>query len=181
VFIPITIGGGIRSLQDMEKALESGADKVAFNTGAVRNPKLIQEAAYRFGSQAIVASIEGKRHGSQWLAYMDNGREPTAKTVSEWAQELESLGAGELLITSVDKEGTKKGFDVELIKIVNQAVSIPVIACGGLGNADDIYRLLQEVKPSALAAASVLHYNTMNVAAIKTAVAATGEKVREAA
>lgn len=181
VFIPITIGGGIRSLQDMEKALESGADKVALNTGAVRNPKLIQEAAYRFGSQAIVASIEAKRQGSQWLAYMDNGREPTKKSVLEWAQEMESLGAGELLITSVDQEGTKKGFDIELIKIINQTLSIPVIASGGLGNANDICRLLQEVRPSAVAAASVLHYNNMDIAAIKAAVVATGVKVREAA
>lgn len=181
VFIPITIGGGIRTLADIEQALQSGADKVALNTGAVRNPELIREAALRFGSQAIVASIEAKRRDDQWEAYIDTGRNAAGKNAIEWAQELEHLGAGELLITSIDQEGTKKGFAVNLIKQINHALTIPVIACGGLGTTEHVKQLLAQVKPSALACASVLHYNSLSLHAIKDAMVEAGSQVREAA
>jgi cyclase len=181
VFIPITIGGGIRTLNDIEKALQSGADKVAINTGAVNSPELIREAALRFGSQAVVASIEAKKRNQGWEAYIDNGRDGTGKDVVSWAHELESLGAGELLITSVDHEGTKKGFDLDLTQAVNDALSIPVIVCGGLGRAQHITRLIEGTQPSGIACASVLHYDLVSIPELKNTMSAAGAKVREAA
>ena len=181
VFIPITIGGGIRSLADIDQALKSGADKVAINTGAVNNPVIIREASLRYGSQAVVASIEAKRNGDTWSAYVDNGREPTGKSVLEWAQELEQLGAGELIVTSVDQEGTKKGFDIDLVEQVNNALTIPVIACGGLGNLNHLKDLLNRVTPSAVACASVLHYKLHDVAAIKEVTRKKTNAIEEAA
>ena len=155
VFIPVTVGGGIRTMEDISTALRSGADKVAINTAAVRNPDFIRQAADKFGSQAIVGSIESK--GRE--AYIDNGREPTGLSVIEWAQKLQDLGAGEILLTSVDREGTKKGFDVDLIREVNK-LSVPVVACGGLGKPEHINVLPKNVS---VACASVLHYNLYTV------------------
>ncbi|GAB1266423.1 imidazole glycerol phosphate synthase subunit HisF [Aurantivibrio infirmus] len=185
VFIPITIGGGIRSLSDIEQALIAGADKVAINTGAVNSPQLINEAVLRFGSQCIVASIEAKsqslNQGSEkfWQAYIDNGRESTGKNLIEWVKELSDRGVGEILITSVDQEGTKRGFDVELIKLVNDAVNVPVIACGGLGEKKHIQQLLNNTAPSAIACASVLHYKKQSIEEIKTTIREQGFSVRE--
>lgn len=181
VFIPITIGGGIRSLADIERALLSGADKVALNTAAVNSPELIREASLRFGSQAIVASIEAKKRQDSWEAYIDNGRENTGKDVIEWSMRLQDLGAGELLITSVDQEGTKKGFDCALIETINKVLTIPVIACGGLGRAEHVNELLRRCKPSAIACASVLHYELMPVGGLKNCMAAAGADVRDVA
>jgi len=180
-FIPITIGGGIRTLADIEKALQSGADKVAINTGAVNSPEIIRQAALRFGSQAVVASIEAKRHGEYWEAYIDNGRDRTGKDAIQWARELEALGAGEVLVTSVDCEGTKKGFDCELTQAINNALSIPVIACGGLGNTQQLRQLINTVRVSGLACASVLHYDILSVHELKTAASQAGCCVRKAA
>lgn len=181
VFIPITIGGGIRTLADIEKALVAGADKVAINTGAVKSPQLIDEAALRFGSQCIVASIEAKSQVSAntWQAYVDNGRENTDKDLVQWTKELEDRGVGEILITSIDQEGTKKGFDIDLIKAVNDAVKVPVIACGGMGEKKHIQQLITETTPSAIACASVLHYKKMSVREIKSGISEQGLSVRE--
>lgn len=179
IFIPITMGGGIRTLDDINQCLQSGADKVAINTAAVRNPAIIQQASLRFGNQCIVASIEAKRVGNSWEAYIDNGREPTQLNVLEWAKKLETLGAGELLITSIDKEGTKKGFDNQLIAAVNEIVSIPVIACGGLGKLTDFAALFSAAQPSAIACASVLHYDLCSITELKAAITHEGFVVRQ--
>ena len=178
IFIPITMGGGIRTLDDIHQCLQSGADKVAINTAAVHNPEIIQKASQRFGNQCVVASIEAKRVGSSWEAYIDNGREPTQLNAIDWAKKLESLGAGELLITSIDQEGTKRGFDNQLIAAVNQAVSIPVIACGGMGKVGDIASLLNATVPSAIACASIFHYDLVSIANVKAAIADAGYPVR---
>lgn len=178
IFIPITMGGGIRTLDDIHQCLQSGADKVAINTAAVHNPEIIQKASQRFGNQCVVASIEAKRVGSSWEAYIDNGREPTQLDAIDWAKKLESLGAGELLITSIDQEGTKRGFDNQLIAAVNQAVSIPVIASGGMGKVDDIASLLNTTVPSAIACASIFHYDLISIGNVKAAIAEAGYPVR---
>ena len=167
VFIPVTIGGGIRTLDDIEKALNSGADKVAINTAAIRNPSFIRSASFKYGSQCIVGSIEAKQQRDGWEAYVDNGREKTGINVLEWARELEKLGAGEILLTSVDQEGTQRGFEINLAKEVNQAVSIPVIISGGMGRLKHISELANQTLPSALAFAASLHYNKISIMEIK--------------
>lgn len=167
VFIPITIGGGIRAVGDIEKALKSGADKIALNTQAIKTPEIIREASRIYGSQCIVGSIEAKRKGSSWEAYIDNGREETGVDAIEWAQKLEELGAGELVVTSIDQEGTKKGFDIELVKKISSLVSIPVIASGGAGNVQHITSLCKQTDVSAVAIAALIHYNLAPISAIK--------------
>lgn len=170
VFIPITIGGGLRTLDDVEAALDSGADKVAINTAAVARPELLTEVAQRYGSQCVVASIQSKRAGKSWEVYVDAGREKTGIDVIEWARRTEALGAGELLLTSVDKDGTRSGFDVDLIEAVNAAVNIPVIAGGGFGKSEHIAGLVKRSMPSGLFFASMLHYKKMAVRDLKDAV-----------
>jgi len=163
VFIPLTVGGGLRTLQDIENVLRSGADKVSINSMAVNNPDIIRQAARRFGSSTIVVSIEVIRQADgRYLAYTDNGREYTGIEVYEWAKRVEALGAGEILLTSVDREGTGKGFDIELIKLISPSVSIPVIACGGCGCPGDVKEAVVEAKADAVAIASVLHYGYLN-------------------
>ena len=159
VFVPITVGGGIRNISDIQMALNSGADKTAINTAAVKNPNFIKEASKVFGSQCIVSSIDAKKNSNNfWEVYTDNGREPTGINVVDWAKEVESLGAGEIMLTSIDKEGTKKGFDNELNKIVSEIVTIPIISSGGAGNSTHILELLKESKIDAVALASLIHY-----------------------
>lgn len=168
VFVPITIGGGIRSLEDIKSALNAGADKIAINTQAVKEPSLIRAASRIYGSQCIVGSIEAKRKGSNiWEVYVDNGREETGINAVEWAVELEKLGAGELMITSIDQEGTQKGFDSELVAQINKKVSIPVIASGGAGSSKDIIELVKATKISAVAVASILHYGKAQIVELK--------------
>lgn len=167
VFIPITIGGGIRSIADITAALQSGADKISINTQAIKQPSLISEASEIYGSQCIVGSIEAKKRGTWWEAYMDNGREETGISVVEWAKELERLGAGEILLTSVDIEGTKKGFDLELTEAVYNAVNIPVIISGGAGKLAHVKELYNHIHPDAIAFASVFHYNLFSVSEMK--------------
>lgn len=174
VFVPITIGGGLRSLADIEQALHAGADKIAVNTAAIRNPNFITEAARTYGSQCIVASIEAKRGPAGWEAYVDNGREKTGIDVLDWARQLEDLGCGEILITSVDQEGTKKGFDVELIAAANTTVGVPIIASGGLGALAHIDALVDKTEPSAIATASLLHYGIHSAAEIRGHMAGQG-------
>jgi cyclase len=168
IFIPITIGGGIRSIHDIEKALKAGADKVALNTQAVKTPQLIKEASRIYGSQCIIGSIEAKRRGNHWEAFTDNGREETGIEVIGWAKKLQELGAGEILLTSVDQEGTKKGFDIDLIKNVSEGVEIPVIASGGAGSIEDVEKLISNTPHiSGVAIAAIIHYNLCSVEGIK--------------
>lgn len=168
VFIPITVGGGIRSLEDVDKLLHCGADKIAINTAAIKNPQLIREVADKYGSQCMVLSIQAKKHSEgNWEAYYDNGREHTGLDVVEWAKKGFELGAGEILLTSVDLDGTKKGFDTELVRAVSDAVPIPVIACGGMGKPEDFVDVVENGHADAVAAASVLHYGEYTVAGIK--------------
>ena len=170
IFIPITVGGGIRTIDDIKNALKSGADKVAINTKAVQDPDFITQSSKIFGSQCIVSSIEAKLiKDGKWEVYTDNGREPTGKDVVEWAKYVEELGAGEIMLTSIDREGTKKGFDINLYQSVVRSVSIPVIASGGMGNSIDAERLLKDVNIDASAIASVLHYKIESIKEIKNA------------
>lgn len=163
VFVPIAVGGGIRSVDDVSKALGAGADKVVINTAAVQNIDLIEQVAHKYGSQCLVGSIEAKRLDTGWEAYTDNGREPTNLNVVEWARTLQSAGCGEILLTSVDKEGTGRGFDIDLVQQVNEAVTRPVIVSGGYGKPQHLQELLTATQPSAVAFAAVLHYERNSV------------------
>lgn len=168
IFIPLTVGGGIRSLEDIRRILRAGADKVAINTYAVKNPEFITKAAQAFGSQCIIGSIEAKRVGeNKWEAYTDNGRVVTGLDVVEWAKKLAALGAGELLITSIDQEGTAKGYEVDLIKQIAPHVSIPVIACGGAGKPEDIIDVIENGYADAVSAAHIFHYNKYSIQVVK--------------
>jgi len=166
IFVPLTVGGGIRSLKDIREALNSGADKVAINTQAIKTPSFIKEAAEKIGSQAVVVSIEAKKqNNNKWEAFYNNGRERSGKDVIIWAQEAQSLGAGELLITSIDHEGLKKGMDIKLLDILQKEINIPIIFSGGIGS----YQSIMEVIPNAdaIAIAGSLHYNELNISEIK--------------
>lgn len=168
VFIPLTVGGGVRSVEDVKVLLRAGADKVAINTAATKCPELIKDVSRRFGSQCMVLSIEAKKiENCRWEAYTDCGREKTGLDIIEWAKKGAKLGAGEILITSIDMEGTGKGFDYELINRVSEAVSIPVIASGGMGHIDDLVKVVKESKADAVAMAHVLHYGKMNLKEIR--------------
>lgn len=168
VFVPITVGGGIRKIEDIQTALNAGADKVAINTKAVQTPSFIKEASEVFGSQCIVSSIDAKKNSKgNWEVYIDNGREPTGKDVIEWVKEVESLGAGEIMLTSIDKEGTKKGFDIELNKEVSMVVNIPIISSGGAGNNLHIAEVIEKTNIDAVAIASLFHYNIEQINSLK--------------
>jgi len=179
VFIPITVGGGIRKIEDIKVALNAGADKVAINTEAINNPSFIQEASKMFGSQCIVSSIVAKKISeNKWEAYIDNGREPTGKDIIDWAIEVERLGAGEIMLTSIDKEGTKKGFDLELNQLVSKTVSIPIISSGGMKDSNHAKELILNSNIDAIATASTLHYNLESVYDIKEKLIHNNIKVR---
>ena len=180
VFIPITVGGGIRSLSDVEQMLRSGADKVAINTAAVNRPELITEVARRFGSQCMVLSIEAKRmsSGFGWEAFTDNGREHTGLDVIEWVKKAIDLGAGEVMLTSVDREGTRKGFDVELMRAVSRAASVPVIASGGMGTIEHLVEVVKVGEADAVAMADVLHHNRIPLPDIRRGAVAAGVMTR---
>ena len=159
IFIPLTVGGGIRTLDDIRSVLRAGADKVAINTGAISRHEFIRESAQQFGSSTVVVSIEAiRRPDGTYEAYTDNGRERTGIDAFEWAQRAVELGAGELMITAIDREGTRKGFDLELTRRIATAVPIPVIACGGAGSAEDVAAVVASGKADAVAIASLLHY-----------------------
>jgi imidazole glycerol-phosphate synthase subunit HisF len=180
VFIPLTVGGGIRSVDDVRDILRAGADKVAINTAAVRRPELITEVARRFGSQCMVLGIEAKKRagGNGWEAFTDNGREHTGLDVVEWAKRATSLGAGEILLTSVDQEGTRKGFDVELVKAVEEATRVPVIASGGMGTPEHLVDVCKRGGADAVAMADVLHYKRLRLPEIREHARAAGLNVR---
>lgn len=159
IFIPLTVGGGLRTIEDIRNVLRAGADKVSLNTAAINNPYIITEASRKFGSSTILVSIEAiKEPDGRYLAYTDNGREYTGTEVLAWAKRAEELGAGEIMLTSIDREGTGMGYDIELTEMVAGAVSIPVIACGGAGKIEDIGIVISRGKADAVAVASILHY-----------------------
>lgn len=179
IFVPLTVGGGVRTVEDAKNLLRVGADKIAINTGAIRKPELISEVARRFGSQCMVLSIEAKRtNNGSWEAYVDNGREKTGLDVIQWAKKGVELGAGEILLTSVDQEGTRKGFDVELVKAVSTAVPVPVIASGGMGSVQDLLDVVERGSADAVAMADVLHYNRLTMPAIREEARKAGIQTR---
>lgn len=179
LFVPLTVGGGMRSVGDVREILRAGADKVAINTAAVKRPELLTEVARIFGSQCVVLSIEAKQQApGRWEVYTDNGRERTGLDVIEWAQQGVELGAGEILVTSIDREGTREGFDSALVKAVSTKVTVPVIASGGMGKPADIVDVVRNGHADAVAMADILHYNRATIADIRSAARAENIKVR---
>ncbi|MBI1955441.1 MAG: imidazole glycerol phosphate synthase subunit HisF [Acidobacteria bacterium] len=178
VFIPLAVGGGIRSVADARSILTSGADKVSVNTAAVESPELITALSEEFGSQAVVLAIDARRDGDGWRVYTYGGRQPTNLAAVEWAEEGEAFGAGEILLTSMDRDGTQNGFDCELTRAISRAVRIPVIASGGAGNAEHFAQVLTEGEADAALAASIFHYGEVRVADLKAHLKAKGIPVR---
>lgn len=178
IFIPFTVGGGVSSLEDIRRLLSAGADKVSINTAAVKNPQLIYESAKRFGSQCIVVAIDAKRSERGWEVYIHGGRTPTGLDAVEWAKKVESLGAGEILLTSMDADGTKKGYDIELCKAVASAVSIPVIASGGAGTMEHFYEVFTQTNVDAALAASLFHFKEVSIPELKAYLKNKGVHVR---
>ncbi len=178
-FMPLTVGGGIKELEDIKELLKTGCDKVSLNTAAVQNPDLVRRGAERFGSQCIVLAIDARRRSaSGWEVFIHGGRTPTGKDAVAWAQEGEKLGAGEILLTSMDRDGTKEGYDLELTRAIAEAVSVPVIASGGIGALEHFYDGLTAGKADAALAASVFHYRELSVAQVKTYLRERGVPVR---
>lgn len=180
VFIPFTVGGGIRSVEDMKEILREGADKISINTSAVMNPELIREGAEKFGRQCIVVAIDARRRadGVGWTVYVKGGREDTGLDAVEWARKAESLGAGEILLTSMDGDGTKAGYDIPLTRAVSEATGIPVIASGGAGTPEHFAEALTEGKADAALAASLFHYHELSIGEVKHYLDAKGIPVR---
>jgi cyclase len=178
LFVPLTVGGGIRSRDDMRQALNAGADKVSVNTIAVQHPNVISECASDFGSQCVVVAIDAKKDGESWRVYTHGGRRPTDLDAVRWAVSAQELGAGEILLTSMDADGTKQGYDIELTAQVAEAVTIPVIASGGCGNVQHIVEVLQMTKAEAALAASIFHYGQLSVSEVKAQLRAKGVRVR---
>ena len=179
IFVPITVGGGIRSVEDATQILRAGADKVAVNTAAVSNPQLITNIARRFGSQCMVLSIEAKQIGPErWEVYTDNGREKTGIDVIAWVKRGVAMGAGEILLTSVDREGTRKGFDLALVRAVTSEVSVPVIASGGMGKPSDLVDVVRSAAADAVAMADILHYGRADIGEIRGLARQEGLEVR---
>ena len=177
VFVPITVGGGIRTLYDASNILRSGADKIAINTAAINNPKIISDIASQFGSQCMVLSIEAKKIDDGWEAYTNNGREKSGKDVLEWAKRGVEMGAGEILLTSIDREGTRSGFDLDLIRAVSKVVNVPLIASGGMGKPEDAISAF-EVGVDAIAIADLFHYQRYSIKQIREAIKQAGVGVR---
>jgi len=178
VFIPFTVGGGLRSLQDIRLILEAGADKVSVNSAAVRHPSFVREAARTFGTQCIVVAIDAKRTGEDFEVYIDGGRTPTGQDAIAWAKQVEELGAGEVLLTSMDRDGTKDGYDIPLTKAICEAVNIPVIASGGAGTLAHLVEALVDGKADAVLAASIFHFGEVSIQEAKQYLAERGITVR---
>ncbi len=178
VFMPLTVGGGIKSVADIRDLLNAGADKVSINTAAVNDPQLIKQAAERFGNQCIVVAIDAKRNKNQWEIFTHGGRTPTGKDVISWAKEVQDLGAGEILLTSMDFDGTKNGYDVPLTKAVCEAVTIPVIASGGAGRLENFYDIFTKTNVDAALAASIFHYGEIPIPEVKQYLKKKGIEVR---
>ena len=177
VFCPLTVGGGVKSVGDAVALLRSGADKIALNTEATKRPKLLTEMAMKLGNQAVVVQIDAKRNSGRWEAWCDGGRQPTGRDAVEWAIEACEMGAGEVLLTSIDREGTRQGFDLDLIKEVSRVVKVPVVASGGMGSPQDAV-LAISAGADAVSAAHILHYGDHTVWDIKNAMASLGIRVR---
>lgn len=180
VFIPFTVGGGIRTVDDMRALLLAGADKVSINSPAVRMPALITAGATRFGSQCVVVAIDGKWTGGRWEVFINGGRVPAGLEVVAWAREAERLGAGEILLTSMDADGTQRGYDIAMLRAVTQAVSIPVIASGGAGTCEHFFDALTTGGADAALAASLFHYRQLSIGQVKAYLAGRGVPVRPA-
>ena len=179
VFMPLTVGGGISTVDDIRNALRAGADKTSVNSAAVKNPQLIAEGAKLFGSQCIVLAIDARRCGeNKWEVYVHGGRTPTGIDAVEWAKQGVALGAGEILLTSMDADGTKNGYDIPLTKAVSEAVNVPIIASGGAGKLEDFYEVLTEGGADAVLAASVFHYKTFTIQQVKEYLRDRGIEVR---
>jgi imidazole glycerol-phosphate synthase subunit HisF len=184
VFIPFTVGGGLRTVEDIREILVAGADKISINSSAVRRPELITEGATRFGSQCIVVAIDARRLPAEqgqppdWEVYIDGGRVPVGRDALDWAREVEDRGAGEILLTSMDADGTQAGYDVDLLRAVSSLVRIPVIASGGAGKLEHFYEALTEGGASAALAASLFHYQEMTIGQVKAYLANRGVPVR---
>jgi cyclase len=178
IFIPLTVGGGVRRLEDIRRLLKAGADKVSINTAVVKDPTFVERAAKRFGSQCIVIAIDAKRSGKSWEVYTHGGRIPTGIDAIEWAERMETLGAGEILLTSMDRDGTKDGYDIELTRTISEKVGIPVIASGGVGTLEHLYEGLVHGKADAVLAASIFHYREFTVSQVKTFLKEKGVTVR---
>jgi len=180
VFMPLTVGGGIRTIDDIRTLLNAGTDKVSINTTAVKDPDFVNMASKRFGSQCIVVAIDAKREGDGWGVFINGGRTPTGKDVIQWAREVESRGAGEILLTSMDCDGTKDGFDLELTRTISESLEIPVIASGGAGNLDHFFDVFTKGKADAALAASIFHFKEYEIATVKNFLADKGIIVRKA-
>jgi len=182
VFMPLTVGGGLRTTSDMRRMLKAGADKVSINTAAVLNPKLIQEGAKKFGSQCIVIAIDAKRledsQKSRWEVYTHSGQQPTGIDALAWAKQAVALGAGEILLTSIDADGHRAGYDIELTRAISEAVTVPVIASGGAGTLEDLYQAVVTGKADAVLAASIFHYGTYSIRKTKEYLAERGIPIR---
>ncbi|MET0680006.1 MAG: imidazole glycerol phosphate synthase subunit HisF [Burkholderiales bacterium] len=178
VFIPLTVGGGVRSSADVRRLLNAGADKVSINTAAVQDPGIVEDAAGRFGSQCIVVAIDAKRSGAGWEVFTHGGRKPTGLDAVEWARRMQAAGAGEILLTSMDRDGTRAGFDLALTRAVAEAVDVPVIASGGAGNLEHMAAGVIEGRADAVLAASIFHYGEYTVRQAKEVMAARGIEVR---
>lgn len=180
VFIPFTVGGGIRTVEDFREILKAGADKISVNSAALKRPELISEAAWRFGNQCVVVAIDAKKRNdkSGWEVFLNGGRVSTGRDAVEWAVEAEKLGAGEILLTSIDCDGTKNGYDIELTKMVSESVKIPVIASGGAGTMEHFYDALTAGKADAVLAASLFHYREMEIRDLKRYLREKGIEIR---
>ena len=179
VFIPLTVGGGINSVEDFRRVLSVGADKVSINSSALKNPQLISDAAWKFGSQCVVVAIDAKRReDGGWNAYIHGGRKDFGKDAVQWAMEAERLGAGEILLTSMDCDGTKAGYDIELTRAVTEAVGIPVIASGGAGTLGHFSEIVKEARADAVLAASLFHYKEIEIMEVKRHMQSQGIPVR---
>ena len=181
VFIPLTVGGGIRKVEDIRRLLNAGADKVAINTAAVHNPEFVKEAAERFGSQCIVVAIDAKQVSDKpkrWEIFTHGGRKPTGIDAIAWARKMVAYGAGEILLTSMDRDGTKKGFDLDLTTAISEAVSVPVIASGGVGNLEHLVEGVKQGHADAVLAASIFHFGEYTIEEAKRKMAANGIEVR---
>ncbi|MCA9399059.1 MAG: imidazole glycerol phosphate synthase subunit HisF [Candidatus Omnitrophica bacterium] len=178
VFMPLTVGGGVNSLEDIRNLLNAGADKTSINTAAVNNPSLVREAADKFGSQCIVVAIDARKVSDGWEVYTHGGRTPTGKDAVGWAKEVEALGAGEILLTSMDADGTKDGFDIPLTAAIAGAVNIPVIASGGAGKLEDFTEVFQQTGADAALAASVFHYGELTIDDVKNTLRTNNVAVR---
>ena len=178
IFVPLTVGGGVRRLEDIRRLLKAGADKVSVNTAAVRDPRFVERASSRFGSQCIVIAIDAKRTARGWEVYTHGGRVPTGIDAVLWAKRMEEMGAGEILLTSMDRDGTKDGYDIELTRTISEQVGIPVIASGGVGNLEHLYEGLILGKASAVLAASIFHYREYTISQVKAFLREKGVTVR---